>query len=142
MRLFDAVLAGALQQALEAEGIESPMTTERENAYTGRMQFVVWVAEFADPGKVENACQAVRARQAAMKEKPVTRVSAADDMLTCLACGYDLRGQEKDGKCPECGHPYRIVRTKACAKCGAAMPGDFEVCWRCGEESGDGEEPS
>jgi rubrerythrin len=140
MRLFDAVLAAALQQSLDAEGIESQMTTERENAYLGRMECVVWVPEDADPRKVESACQAAWTRQierqkkqqAERLEKPVTRVSIIDDVLTCAACGYDLRGQVTDGKCPECGHPYRIVGVKICPDCGAEMPSDFEVCWSCG----------
>jgi hypothetical protein len=134
MRLFDGVLAAALQQALAAEGIETQMTTDRENAYLGRIQCVVWVPEDADPGKVEKACQAVRARESQMQEKPETRVSLTDDVVNCLLCGYNLRGQVANGKCPECGHPYRIVGVKVCPKCGAEMPSDFEVCWNCTAE--------
>ena len=129
MRLFDGLMAGELQRVLEAAGIEAQVTMERENAY---------LAEGADAGKVEAACRAAWGKRKEMAEaakKPVTRVSVSEDLVKCLGCGYDLRGQEQDGKCPECGYPYEIIRVKVCPDCGAEMPGDFEVCWNCsGEE--------
>ena len=32
-----------------------------------------------------------------------------EDELPCSGCGYDLRGLETQGACPECGVPYRIA---------------------------------
>lgn len=134
-RFFNGVLAEALRRELEAVGIASHITTDQENAYLGRMQFVVWADEQADQAAVQRACEAVQAAQAQAGGRQPTRVSVADGTVRCVQCNYDLRGQQKDGNCPECGHPYRIVRVKACANCGAEMPGDFDVCWRCGKES-------
>jgi hypothetical protein len=37
---------------------------------------------------------------------------AAD--LTCIFCGYNLRGLSRDGRCPECGH---AVAETTCGKC-------------------------
>lgn len=33
-----------------------------------------------------------------------------DDHVACLGCGYDLRGLDDDGDCPECGHPVAESR--------------------------------
>ncbi|MCA9291591.1 MAG: hypothetical protein KDA25_10725 [Phycisphaerales bacterium] len=44
------------------------------------------------------------------------------DRAWCAACGYDLRGREARGDCPECGAPYTadtIVRR--------LMPGPVEI---------------
>ena len=54
-RFFDGMLAAALQRELEAVGIASRITSDRENAYLGRMQHVVWVDEQADPAAVRAA---------------------------------------------------------------------------------------
>lgn len=142
-RLFDALMAGELQRALEEQGIESQVTIERENAYLGRMQYVVWAAEGADAHVMDAAYQAVQVRRQRMSEeadRAVTRVSVAEDLVKCRNCDYNLRGQEQDGKCPECGYPYQIIQMKVCPKCRAEMPCDFEVCWNCsGDESGEDE---
>lgn len=130
MRFLDGVMANALAQALEAEEIAARVTNERGNAYLGAMEFVVWVTEEADAIALETVCRSVRSQQGEIVLPP-TRVSASDDMIKCRKCGYDLRGQTADGKCPECGHPYRIVGVTVCRKCGAEMPSNFTVCWKC-----------
>ncbi len=138
LRSSDGVAITALAGALEAAGIEAQVIPQAENAYIGTMSFVLWVSERAAPAEVEKVVTAFRERQPDGEiETPETRISIADDILNCKRCNYDLRGQMEDGKCPECGHPYRIVRQIACPHCAAEVPSDFAVCWRCGEEIGE-----
>ena len=59
-----------------------------------------------------------------------TPVSPSDG-TRCRACNYELRGQIEDGRCPECGQPYRLLEEKRCPACGEEVPGDFDVCWNC-----------
>ena len=127
-------MASELQGLLEAAGIATHITNETTGFWRGPMAFVLWVAEDADPALIKRICASLRTSTAGQIDLPVSRVSHHDRSTTCLACGYDLFGQEEDGKCPECGHPYRIVEQKRCAACGVEMPDDFEICWRCGHE--------
>jgi len=130
----NGIAAAALQQELELAGIEAQITQESLGHPHNRLIFALWVEETADQAAIEEACAAVQARYADILERPATRVSSIEDMLKCK-CGYDLRGQVEDGKCPECGHPYQIIKYKSCGKCGEEIPADFDVCWQCGNGS-------
>lgn len=53
----------------------------------------------------------------------------------CVDCGYDLRGHNASGQCPECGSSFGHapdVFGATCAHCGELVPADFDVCWNCG----------
>ena len=54
-RCADGVYATQLQRALDVAGIAARVTTEMGNVYLGKMEFVVWVAEEADPEAVRTA---------------------------------------------------------------------------------------
>ncbi len=136
MTCSDGIYAGQLQQALEAAGITVRVTTETRNAYLGGNLFVVWVSDDADLEAVRRACESLVAPDTGEPEAAPTRVCHSDGETQCMACGYDLRGQMEDGKCPECGHPYRLVVPTRCSGCGAEVPSDFDLCWRCGRELG------
>ena len=52
---------------------------------------------------------------------------------TCTGCGYDLRGHEEHGACPECGRDFWLPTVDiACASCGEFGPPEYDVCWSCG----------
>jgi hypothetical protein len=36
----------------------------------------------------------------------------AETVLSCIACGYDLRGLPFEGRCPECGTPVEVSRRR------------------------------
>jgi hypothetical protein len=122
-----------LQQALTSAGVEATITSEAANAYIGTVQFTVWIADRADPALVKRVCESLPALDGSKPEPKATWVSIADGLTAC-SCGYDLRGQTKDGNCPECGRPYVLAPEKCCPKCGEKIPIDFDVCWKCGVE--------
>jgi O-acetyl-ADP-ribose deacetylase (regulator of RNase III) len=122
-----------LQQALQSAGIEAAIISEAANSYLGTMQFTVWVADSAATETLELILDAL-ADEDPESENPYTSVSVSDGLARCRSCGYDLRGQVRDGKCPECGYPYVIVHDRRCPHCGADVPRDFDVCWRCNSE--------
>jgi hypothetical protein len=122
-----------LQQALTSAAIEAAITSEAANAYIGTTQFTVWVVDDADPAAVRRICAEVE-RDADESRTESTVVSLCEGFIRCRTCGYDLRGQTRDGKCPECGRPYRRILSKRCAKCGEHAPADFDLCWQCGTE--------
>jgi len=55
--------------------------------------------------------------------------------VKCVACGYDLRGHDGEGDCPECGHPFTTIGLdeSPCPRCSALVPEHFAFCWRCGK---------
>ncbi|MEM6332131.1 MAG: hypothetical protein AAF823_02190 [Planctomycetota bacterium] len=77
------------------------------------------------------------------------------ESVTCVACGYDLRGAMADGSCPECGADVasslrplwggygldtlgRLTESLDCASCGAELKGlrPSEGCGVCGASVG------
>jgi rubrerythrin len=133
----DIRLAHEIQAQLAAAGIASEITTDSRAAvgfYMVQTEYVVWVDQLAAQTAVDAACRAVK-ENFGDSELAESRVSASEGRVRCRKCGYDLRGQRRDGKCPECGHPYRLVRQTRCKACNAVMESDFEMCWNCGQES-------
>ena len=74
----DGVFATALAQALDAAGIGARVTSEIENAYISRLDFVVWVAEEADSQKIAAVCRAFQAQNAPRISSRATRVSPVE----------------------------------------------------------------
>ena len=130
----DGAYAAQLQLALQTAGIVARVTTETRNAYLGGNLFVLWVDDDADPAAVRRICSSFIAPDTGEPKLPPTRVSWSESVTKCLVCGYDLRGQVQDGKCPECAHPYILITERRCPACHADVPSDFELCWKCGRE--------
>jgi hypothetical protein len=129
MKLLDPKAANRLQWMLTEAGIASELTTELSNAYTGAMLAVVWVQEDAD----ERTMKDVRTRFGEWVAATQSG-GGATERTRCAGCGYDLRGQVEDGRCPECGRPYTLKQERPCPYCNEMNPVDFEVCWKCGAD--------
>lgn len=133
LRTSDGVIIAALQQELDAADVPFQVTHEVGNVYLNVMELVVWIPRNADMQAVEKAFERVRQRHAArMGKASKTQVSVSDAAFHCDQCGYNLRGQIEDGRCPECGHPYAMALPRKCPHCGETSPADFAICWQCG----------
>jgi rubrerythrin len=129
--MFTAQAAHRLAAALEAMDVECTVTSELVNPYTGTSTFVVWVDEHANTERVDAVMAAIKKEIAG--EDRVTMVRKGDRGASrCRGCGYDLRGQVEDGKCPECGHPYEVIKALQCPACHVEVPSNFDICWKCG----------
>jgi hypothetical protein len=85
----------------------------------------IWVDDDSDPSKVREVVLGFLAD-----------LKASKTQLVCDHCGYDLRGHEGPGRCPECGRfvvaPFVDGTDTTCPQCGETVPGSFDVCWNCG----------
>jgi hypothetical protein len=132
--------ANDLAARLQDAGIEATVNTELINSYTGQSEFAVWIDADPHSQAVRDIAESfVSERQ---ENPPDTRVDPATGNVRCTKCGYDLRGQTQDGKCPECGHPYQIIKDKKCPHCGETNPADFDICWQCGKDIVPPDEPA
>jgi predicted Zn-ribbon and HTH transcriptional regulator len=127
----DRLLAIDICEELRKEGIAAETTTQWQGAYSIQALTVVWVAEDAPEGLLATVVQVATTKREQQLKTPGT---ALDEHPRCRECGYDLRGQREDGRCPECGNDYELVKTRKCEGCGEEVPSDFLVCWNCGEE--------
>jgi rubrerythrin len=135
IRLANSARAAKVQAALQAHGIEAEVITELANAYTGFAESVVWVDEAVDKQVAREICEECLQAMGFGTNDRVSRIEdEPDETSKCVQCGYSLRGQVADGKCPECGHPYQIVGTRKCQSCNESVPSDFDICWNCGSE--------
>jgi ribosomal protein L40E len=131
---YDGAYAVKFQQLLQAAGIAAEITTEYVNAYMGASLFIIWVPDDADLAAARRAGASLIAPDTGDPQLQPTRVRLPGGPTQCRSCGYDLRGQIHDGKCPECSHSYTLVFEGRCPACNAQVPSDFDICWNCGAE--------
>jgi RNA polymerase subunit RPABC4/transcription elongation factor Spt4 len=125
----DTGLVGVIIERLADAGIDATMTHEHAvwgHYLGGPRPAIIWIADGAD---------LARAREV------VGEIVPAPVTATCTACGYDMTGHEGVVRCPECGNPVRVSEPepaepapeRLCPHCHETVPGDFEVCWSCGQ---------
>jgi hypothetical protein len=64
-------------------------------------------------------------------------VFLVDDDMACIQCGYNLRGLNDEGRCPECGTPIDktvayVMERVLCGTCLAPNHPALPVCKHCG----------
>ena len=125
-RLIDvqAALAHQILDRLAAASINASSTPLTGTHGAGDLTGLntVWVDDDCDPAV---------ARTVVTEFLDHLRSTASRYM--CELCGYDLRGHEGPGKCPECGsETVAAALNITCPQCAEQVPSSFDVCWSCG----------
>ncbi len=127
--LPESPLVDELMMQLKEQSIGATVTVERnvvQHYAGGTRTLVIWLEDEAD---LERATEILDSLKRAVT------------CSHCPQCGYDLKGHTGPTQCPECGTELTAPTPDVtCPHCGEQAPGNFEVCWNCGQAiTGEGE---
>ncbi|MCK4871973.1 MAG: zinc ribbon domain-containing protein [Phycisphaerales bacterium] len=120
--MLESPLVDALMSRLEEQSIKATVTTGHNVAQLyggGPRNATIWIENDDDLAKANDILRSLQQD---------TTHSA------CPRCGYDLCGHAGPTQCPECGTELTAsIPDVTCPHCGEQVPGNFEICWSCGQ---------
>ena len=124
---------------LDAQWVVDELHTHGIRAYRKACALPPEIARLAwVPVWLEDAADVPRAKMLLERAFRATPLECrSGEPAHCHGCGYDLRAHSGDGKCPECGYPFRAdvsseKKGTFCPNCHEKLSSRFGQCWKCG----------